>query len=193
MIEKVPRWIWQSLGGAVLIICAFGYWWANPPTKAITAEQQTAAGKAMAKPVIIWSKWKEVPLSDEWTEWIDTPTKYDRISPPPKGKVEILYENGAYKELRGEGADGQQYRVIDIRGGGRFKLKGTPKTKAIVWKGDAEKKLPPPSAELSGPQDAPAKPQEDSPKKKWKYKNGPKMDDSIKRPQYIHAQNDVVI
>lgn len=135
--EKVPRWAWNLLMSVVVtsLLSIVIYQWEGKSPK--TPDLPALAAETVSeqkRPVIIWSKWKEIPLTEEWSEYIDTPTRKDRISPPPKGRVEVLYENGAYYELKNTSSD-EKYEVIDIQMDGRFKLKGSPGTKATIWIG----------------------------------------------------------
>jgi len=129
---KGHGWLW--ILGIVMILLAVGVVSAKLDKKQISSSPARAAEKVEARPVIIWSKWKEVILVEEWSEYIDTPTNKDRISPPPGGRVEVLYENGTYHELKNTSSD-EKYEVIDIQMDGRFKLKGSPGTKATIWIG----------------------------------------------------------
>ena len=86
------------------------------------------------QPTVVWKKWKEISLTEEWSEYQDTPTQKDRIVPPPGGKVEVIYENGAYFELK-DTSSGDKYEAIDVQIRGRFKLKGIRGTKASIWIG----------------------------------------------------------
>lgn len=103
------------------------------------AAEKAALGTTK-KPIersVIWSKWKEVVLTDEWSGHFDTPTKWDRVVPPAGGKVEVLFENGSYYDLKGDQTD-NMYRAIDIKGDGKFQLKGTPGAKAEIWIGQIQ-------------------------------------------------------
>ncbi len=102
--------------------------------KKLSAPQPRAAVAEAKKPTIIWSRWKEVILADDWSEFQDTPTRWDRVVPPKRGKVEVLFENGAYHQLKGDDTD-EQYTAINIQTDGRFRLKGTPGAKATIWIG----------------------------------------------------------
>ncbi|MEK7114475.1 MAG: hypothetical protein AAB832_00195 [Patescibacteria group bacterium] len=137
---------WWILGGSIaaivfLVVIAIATFWkdggkleSRKAEKEFSAPARVAETVSEIKRPIIWSKWKEVSLTNKWSEYIDTPTKKDRIVPPKKGIVEVLYENGAYFELEDTSSD-DKYEVIDIQMDGKFRLKGSPGTKATIWIG----------------------------------------------------------
>lgn len=111
-----------------------GQQFASPPPKETPPPRVAVAVAPPTQKTIIWEKWKDVELSTEWSEYIDTPTKWDRVVAPPGKKVEILYENGKYIELNGSSVENRR-EGIEIKAGGRFKLKGLPGAKAAIWIG----------------------------------------------------------
>ena len=129
--------IWGVIGFLVVLMIGWQFvlWWRLETAKAAAvALQPQAAIEPIKQPTVVWKKWKEISLTEEWSEYQDTPTQKDRIVPPPGGKVEVIYENGAYFELK-DTSSGDKYEAIDVQIRGRFKLKGIRGTKASIWIG----------------------------------------------------------
>ncbi len=135
-IEKSPNWAWWLLGAVsmLFVIVAIVVTIIKKDSGASSQAYQPRAAIVPIQKTIIWEMWKEVELSTEWSEYFDTPTKWDRVVAPPNVRVEVLYENGKYFELKGRSIENRR-EGIEVKTEGKFKLRGSPNTKAKIWVG----------------------------------------------------------